>query len=72
MQEATIRGALKLACDSNIEETTMHAQLIESQLVRLEKLGEVTDGGLLLYQNARAVGNQISYVMSSSMPLCVL
>lgn len=55
MQEVTVRDALKLACRSSIEETTMHAQLIESQLVYLEQLGELQDGGSTLYEKARRV-----------------
>lgn len=55
MQETTIRDALRLACKSSVEEATMHAQLIESQLLHLEQLGELPDGGSMLYDKARAV-----------------
>lgn len=55
MQEATVREAIKVACTSSIEETTMHAHLIESQLLYLEQLGELPDGGSLLYEKARLV-----------------
>lgn len=55
MQEDTIRDALKVACKSTVEDAIMHAQLIESQLVYLEQLGELTDGGSLLYKEARQV-----------------
>ena len=55
MQEASIRDALKMACKSSVEEATMHAQLIESQLVYLEQLGDLIDGGSALYEQARRV-----------------
>ena len=58
MQEATIRDALKMACKSSIKEATMHAQLIESQLMYLEQLGDLADGGLTLYDQARRVRPQ--------------
>jgi len=55
MQEVTVRDALKLACKSTVEDAIMHAHLIESQLAYLEQLGEITDGGSLLYKEARQV-----------------
>ena len=58
MQEATIRSGLKLACKSSIEEATMHAQLIDSQLAYLEHLGGLPDGGAMLYEQARQVITQ--------------
>ena len=59
VQEVTIRDALKFACKSSIEEVTMHAQLIESQLVYLEHLGGLPDGGSVLYEQARRVRTQV-------------
>lgn len=70
MQEATLRDTLKFACKSSIEEATMHAQLIESQLVYLEHLGDLPDGGSVLYEQARRVRTQVYCV--SLIFLCFL
>ena len=72
MQETTIRNALKLACKSSIEEATMHAQLIESQLVYLEQLGDLPDGGLVLYEQARQVRTWSYRVPASTFVFCLL
>lgn len=53
-----MRDALKLASKSSIEEVVMHSQLIESQIMYLEQLGELPDGGSVLYDKAKRVSNR--------------
>ena len=60
-----MRDALKLASKSSIEEVIMHSQLIESQLVYLEQLGELPDGGSMLYDKAKQVRDKDYYCVSS-------
>lgn len=59
MQETVLRDALKLANKSSIEEAIMHSQLIESQLVYLEQLGELPDDGSTLYDKAKQVRDRL-------------
>ena len=59
MQETALRDALKLANKSSIEEAIMHSQLIESQLVYLEQLGELPDDGSTLYDKAKQVRDRL-------------
>jgi len=55
MQEASLNDALRVAQTSIFEEATTHIQLVQSQLAQLEHLGQLTDGGMLLFQKARVV-----------------
>ncbi|XP_065888130.1 uncharacterized protein [Dysidea avara] len=53
MQEATLKDALRIAQTSVFEEASTHIQLIQSQLAQLEQLGQLTDGGTLLFDKAK-------------------
>ena len=55
MQEATLKDALRIAQTSVFEEASTHIQLIQSQLAQLEQLGQLTDGGTLLFDKAKLV-----------------
>ena len=55
MQEATLKDALRVAQTSIFEEVGTHIQLIRSQLVQLEQLGQLTDDGAALFEKAKRV-----------------